>query len=187
MDEDRTGERMIGGDNDDEAESDQDGQHPGHRNLRQQVLAAEEQGEGDSQKRADEQREPDDAGDQPGGEMEPHPPRRRDIVELPEDLRHVGGVSRAGPVERDRRLIEVVERMGRLDAFPFAGHVRPFLVDDRRQIGSQRFSQRSGLGLRAHGVAGERRGRARFLGDRVFRIAELVPAQSPRMPGARRK
>ena len=112
--------------------------------------------------------------------MEPYPPGRSHVVDLPEDLRHVRRISCSRAIERQRRRIELVERKGDAASLGFEAHRRPFLVNRGPEVVDERGPNSDRLGFLALSIAEQGRGRAGFLGDRRLCVVEFFPYDDDR-------
>jgi hypothetical protein len=180
MDVHRAGEGMVDGDNHDQTHGDENRQHASHRNLREQILAAEEKREAHGQKRAGEEHTPYDVRDEPSCEVQPYSPSGRHIVELPKDFRHVRRASRPALTEGDRRGVQRIECVLGRRAFRFARHRGPFIFDGGFEVVGERGPHGYRLGLLALRVVKESRGRAGFVCDGGLRVVEFLPHDDDR-------
>src|SRR5271157_5760193 len=78
------------------------------------IGTGEEQREADGETGARKERDPDDVGHESGRQVKAHTSRQGQVVELGEDLRHVGSASGARPIERHGRAVECIQRVRRL-------------------------------------------------------------------------
>src|SRR5208283_2394538 len=104
-----------------------------------------------------------------------HPSGQGQIVDLGEDLRHVGGAARARPIQRHGRAIERIQSVRRLGVLRVGLHGRPVLLDREPQIIDEAVVELGGLGLRALGVVKQRGCCSGFSRDRGLPLAEFLP------------
>ena len=107
--------------------------------------------------------------------MQPDPASRRHLIDQTEDLRHRGRPHRSTLIERDRGLIERVERVIGRRTFPLPRHCRPFVVDRGFEIFGDRGLHSGSRGLLTLGKMVQGRDRPSFLRDGVLGLAELFP------------
>ena len=112
--------------------------------------------------------------------MEPDPSGRGHVVDLAEDLRHVRRISRSGPIERQRRRIELVERVRNPVSFGLEAHRGPLLVNRGLEVVDERGPNGDRLGFLPLSITEQRRRRAGFLGNRGLGVIELFPHHDDR-------